>query len=114
MPPRLALFLGYGLIWWLFRNDRRWRKLSSPALWIPGLWLAILGSRPVSFWIGGGGSDSLEGSPINVLCNGALIGGAFWVLLQRNFDWGDFTRRNKALISIYVYFAVSVLWSAFP
>ncbi len=114
MPPQVALILGYGLVGWLLWNDRQWRRSWTRALWIPAIWLTLLGSRPMSFWIGGGGSSNLEGSPVNVLCNGFLIASALVVLLRRGFDWGYFAERNKALLLIYFYFATSALWSEFP
>lgn len=115
MPPRVALIIGYAFAFWLLMQDRKWRKLNTPALWIPAIWLTILGSRPLSFWIGGGGGgSSTEGSPINVVCNGFLIVSAFVILMRRGFNWAEFANRNKALIAIYLYYAISAAWSNFP
>jgi exopolysaccharide production protein ExoQ len=117
--PRLALLLGCIFVWWLFRRDMRWRQLSSSALWIPGLWLAMASSRQMSFWFaaltGGGGSTSnLDGSPVNVVFNGSLLLITILVLRQRGFDWGQFASANKALTAIYLFFLCSMLWSPFP
>src|SRR5208282_2588486 len=112
MPPQLALFLCIGFIAWLFWRDSKQRQFASPALWIPFLWLLVIGSRPVSYWFGGGSSDEiLEGNPINSLVFGVLIVGAILTLQRRSFNWGAFIRNNKALCLIYLFFAVSATWS---
>lgn len=117
--PQLALLLGCAFIWWLFRRDTRWRRLPSPALWIPGLWLAIASSRQISFWLNLAGSpadesSNLEGSPANVVFNGILFLLAAVVLRRRRFSWGQFAAINKALVAIYLFFMCSMLWSPFP
>ena len=72
MSPQLALGLTAALIIWLFRRDMRLRELPSAALWIPAAWLAMVGSRPISLWLAAmginvGESNSLEGSPIDMV-----------------------------------------------
>lgn len=119
MVSQLALGLSAVLIFWLFRRDMRWRRLPSRALWIPGLWLAIVSSRSISFWLsmgreGGGESDNLQGNPINVVFNSALFLAAIVVLHRRGFSWAGFASNNKALVSIFAFFLCSVLWSPFP
>lgn len=110
----LALAVGYGLVFWLFRIDMGWRRASSAALWVPGLYLAAAGSRPPSFWLNIGGDSNLEGSPVNLLYNGMLICAAVLILGRRQMSWGAFAKQNKALTLIYLYFAASALWSEFP
>jgi exopolysaccharide production protein ExoQ len=89
-----------------------WRSLGSKTLIIPGIWIAILGSRPVSYWFGGGGGD--EANPINTLVFVGLIGSATYILSKGGFDWGVFIRQNRALCLIYAYLALSALWSDMP
>jgi exopolysaccharide production protein ExoQ len=110
---QLILLACYGFIFWLFRKDVKWRKAGSSALWIPGLWIAIQGSRPVSYWIGGGGGDS-EGNPVNTVVYGILIIAAFIALSKRRFSWGMVIQRNKALFLIYFFLALSAFWSELP
>jgi O-antigen ligase len=117
MQPQLALLLGTALVCWLLYRDMRWRRLPSPALWIAGLWLLFASSRQVSFWLNfgrSGESSSLEGSPINLVFNSALILAAILVLRQRGFSWGKFSSANKALVAIFAFFLCSMLWSPFP
>jgi exopolysaccharide production protein ExoQ len=119
MVPLLALAFGFAFVWWLFRMDMSWRELPSRALWIPGLWLAQSSSRSIGFWlgsigIGGGGSSNLEGNNINSLFNGTLFLLALIVLKRRGFSWGQFVAANKALVTVFVFFLFSMLWSEFP
>lgn len=115
MPRQLALFLCVAFILWLFRTDIKWRKMSSPALWIPAIWLAIIGSRPVGCWLGGGLSTSaVQGNLYNLLIQGSLMVASLLVLQRRTFDWRTFVKDNKALVALYSYFALTALWSYFP
>jgi exopolysaccharide production protein ExoQ len=98
----------------------RWRRLESPALWIAAFWVAIIGSRPVSYWLsymglgGGGGGSNLDGNPINLAIMLSLILAAFLVLARRGFDWGAFILNNQALCGLYVFMALSAFWSPYP
>jgi exopolysaccharide production protein ExoQ len=85
------------------------------------LWLGLLSSRPFSFWmsfvgIPSGAENNLEGNPLDMVFLLGLILAAFLVLRRRGFDWGQFISRNKALILIYLYFALSFTWAehSFP
>jgi len=118
MPPKLALLLGTAFVLWLLHRDMSWRRLPSPALWIPGLWLSICSSQAPAYWLSmmglGGGASRLEGSPINTVFNGSLFLVAILVLRGRNFSWGEFFSANKALSLIFAFFLCSILWSPLP
>ena len=65
---------------WLFVLDRDARELASKALWIPTVWLLIIGSRAVSTWLHFSPAVSLaqqytEGSPLDAAVYGILIVG---------------------------------------
>ena len=113
MIPFLALLLCVCLILWLLRVDGRWRPGASNALLIPGIWIAILGSRPVSYWFGGGSGDA-EGNPVNTFIFAVLILSSVGVLIQRGFKWNQAIGCNKALFLIYLYLALSACWSEAP
>ena len=113
MAPQIVLLACYCFVFWLLRKDIKWRKVGSRALLIPGIWIAIQGSRPVSYWIGEGGGN-VEGNPINTLTYAVLIGAAIVVLSKRGFNWGMLVGRNKALFLIYFFFALSAFWSELP
>jgi exopolysaccharide production protein ExoQ len=114
MPPELALFLCFCFIVWLLRRDMKWRKAGSMALLIPGIWIAIIGSRPVGYWVGSGARTNVEGDPINTLTFAVLIGAAVVVLLKRGLNWSTVTRENKAIFLIYLYLAITATWSDVP
>jgi len=116
MPPVLALSITLAFVLWLLRQDVASRPKLSAALWIPQIWIFVRGSRPVSFWLGGGLSvhttgDYLAGSPVDALFAYTLMGAALAVLLRRQLDWGGLISRNKALLMVFLYFGISTLWS---
>jgi exopolysaccharide production protein ExoQ len=121
MPAPLALLLTSLVIFWLFRWELRLRELPSSALWIPAVWVTLVGSRTITLWllavgINVTGNNNLEGSPVDMLVSLGLDIAAVVVLVRRSFGWGAFVRRNKVLILLYVYLAFSALWSehSFP
>lgn len=98
-------------------SDRAiWPKCSA-ALWIPVLWIVIIGSRPISSWLGndvGGAETDQEGSPVDRLFYFVLILIAFFVLKGRKVDWGSMVAQNKWLAGYFIYLGISVLWSDDP
>jgi O-antigen ligase len=115
MSGQLILFFSYGIMLWLIRKDLKWRHAGSAALLIPGLWVTILGSRPVSGWIGGGSAETnADSNPINTISFGLLIVLAIFVLNRRGIDWGSTIRSNKTLFLIFFFLALSAFWSEMP
>ena len=119
MAPQLALLLCLILIATLLVRDFRRRETLSVAVWLPTVLLLILSSRPVTLWFGLQGvvvsaDNYVEGSPFDRAFYLALILGSGAIATWRNFKWNKFIVANAALTLFYVYFAVSVLWSADP
>ena len=73
----------------LFWLDRDVKTRISKAVWIPSLWLLIVGSRPVSTWLQSGPTISqaeqyVEGSPIDAAVYGVLtVAGAIALSSRR-------------------------------
>jgi exopolysaccharide production protein ExoQ len=116
MPPAVALLLCAGFIFWLFRKDMELRRASSNGVWIAGVWLAVISSRPVSYWLSlvgiqGGATSNLEGSPLDLAVFLGLMVAAVVTLGRRGFNWGQFSGRNKALVLIYAYLVLSAVWA---
>lgn len=111
MASSLASFIFAAFIFWLFVNDSKRRQGISSALWIPLLWLSIIGSRFISTWMGSQSEDVLEGSPLDRMFFLVMIVSAFIVLFKRRVDWGEIIRNNKWLFGYLIYLGVSVLWS---
>lgn len=107
----LVLIFCWAAIVWLLRKDMSWRSAGSKVLLLPAAWLAIQGSRPVSYWFGYGGGES---SPINTLLFLVFLIAAIFILHKRRIRWQKFFSSNKALLAVYAFFLVSMLWSEQP
>jgi exopolysaccharide production protein ExoQ len=119
MAPNLALLLAVLYIFWLLLRDRRQLANVSIATWIPTIWVIIVGSRPISYWLGIDGQAEgadiyIEDSPIDRLVFLCLIVAAFLTLKKRCLPWRSLSANNKYIILYFLYFGISVLWSDFP
>ena len=126
MPSFLALTLTCLLIAYLFWRERNRDYEPSFALWIPSIWLLILGSRSVSLWLNLN-SSSLhmvdyaptstavleEGSPLDRAVFFSLIVLSLIVLIGRRISWGEIVRNNVWLILFFAYCGISIIWSDF-
>jgi hypothetical protein len=93
--------------------------MMSLALWIPLLWILIIGSRPVSTWFGGGllvekPQDYLEGSPLDASVFLLLIVAGLCVLVRRKVSWGRIFASNRWFFAFFFYYFVSIMWSDYP
>ena len=119
MPPSLATLLFVVGIAGLFLLDRDRDARTSPALWLPVVWLALGGSRNVSQWFGAplltnSPDDYLDGSPLDrAILTGLIVFGVM-VLVARGRRSEEVLRRNAPLLVFFVYCAVSAVWSDFP
>jgi O-antigen ligase len=125
MPPSLALGLGFICALVLLRLDTpSGRRRVSAALWIPTLWLLIVGSRPVSQWFGPGNSVSQadlspaeaysEGSPLDRNIFLILIIAGLIALIRRRIKVWELMRQNPWLLLFVAFAALSISWSEFP
>lgn len=116
MPPNLALFLCLILIISLLWVDTRRNAEVSHALWIPLIWIMILGSRLVSQWLDAGSlSASLEeGNPLDAGVFSLLIGAGMFILAKRRVGLLQIIHDNPWLAIFFIYCGVSIGWSDFP
>jgi exopolysaccharide production protein ExoQ len=120
MTPSLATLVYIGGIGVLFYLNRDESQHTSKALWIPVVYLWVLGSRPVSFWLGGSassGADSqLDGSPIDAAFFQILLVAALCVLVHRGRRALTFLYANLSipLLLYFVYCLMSIFWSDYP
>jgi exopolysaccharide production protein ExoQ len=109
----------------LFYLDRDKAVRNSPALWLPVIWLWIIGSRPPSdwlqIWIGFGqmrpsaGLDAqLDGSPVDAIIFLALFAAAVAVLHRRSKPTVSLLGSSLPVLIYFFYCAASCLWSPFP
>lgn len=120
MPPQLATILTLGFIVYLFRREGRENVDVSNAIWIPLIWILVLGARSVSEWFmmfglptGGGGSVE-DGSPLDAGLFLTLIVLAIRVLNQRGISLGEVIRNNKFIAFYLGYCFLAIFWSEFP
>jgi len=119
MPAQLALLLTTVFVLFLFWRDVKERPPVTGALWVPLLWMLILGSRGASGWLGWGGTyatpDGLaEGSPLDAATFGALEVAGLLILVRRNVSLPAVLSRNPWLGIYLGYCALAILWSDFP
>lgn len=116
MPPRIASFVFAAAILGFFALDRDRRVRTSKALWLPVLWIWIVGSRPVSSWLGLGPRTSAvsEGSPFDAVIFTVLLGVGIVVLISRRNRTSACLKASWPIFIYFVYCLLSVLWSDFP
>ena len=119
MQQQVATLLYILLIAGLFWLDRDPEARVSKALWIPTAYLLIIGSRPVSMWLGMSQSGSQadlyrEGSPVDAACLLALLIAGFTVLVRRAEQVEQVLKNNWPILLFFSYAALSILWSDYP
>ena len=119
MPPLIALSLAVLLVLYSFREERRRNRDVSGALWIPFIWVALIGTRYASQWMNvatvvDSPDDYLEGSPLDRAIFSLLYVAALSVLAQRRIALGSFVSKNIWLVAFLAYGLISVLWSDYP
>src|SRR3972149_7117689 len=113
MPPKLALILCILFVLYLLRRDSKSQLHVSRALWVPLIWVLIIGSRFVSQWLNIGlsftSSDSMtEGSPVDRGIFLALEMAGIFILIRRKIDWAGLIRDNKFLSLFILYCGISI------
>jgi O-antigen ligase len=119
MTHIIATFAAILVILCLFYLDRDAGVRSSPALWIPTIWMLIVASRSVSAWINPNSGASLaeqysDSSPIDAAVFGLLILAGLLALNFRAQRVRSFLRVNTPLLLFFGYCALSVCWSDEP
>ncbi len=121
MPAPLAfLIVGIGIIG-LFYLDRDKSVKPSKALWLPVIWLWLVGSRPASMWLGMSGPSSgdilnstLEGSPMDAAIFQVLIIAGVIVLARRGKRTTALLRAIGPVLIYFAYCLISTSWSPYP
>jgi exopolysaccharide production protein ExoQ len=117
-PPAIALLFTVGFIIFLFRRDIREQPNVTGALWLPLIWMILIGSRSPTQWLSLtgyiGGSSMDEGTPLDALVFFTLIAAGFYVLNKRQVTLSEIFRNNGWLMAFLLYCLVSILWSDSP
>jgi hypothetical protein len=118
MSPYIALFICIVGIGGLFFLDRDTSVRNSKALWLPVIWLWIVGSRPVSDWFGIAPTADvdvqLHGSPVDRFVFSVLLAAGIVVLIRRRSRTTAFLRASWPILIYFAFCLLSVLWSDFP
>jgi exopolysaccharide production protein ExoQ len=103
----------------LFYLDRDKSLTTSGALWLPVIWLWIVGSRSASEWLGltpsgHGVNQQLEGSPVDAVVFLVLLVAAVVVLLRRKRRTVAVLKMSAPAVIYFVYCLLSTLWAPYP
>lgn len=113
MPPILMLSLCAFLVVVLLWIERKDNPDASTALWIPTIYMLILGSRPLGTWVSFNIEEASveDGSPLDRWVLSGLIVLAIYILSRRSFRVAPVLKDNLALLSLLVFLGISILWS---
>jgi O-antigen ligase len=118
MSPTLALVIWLGLLLALLRHDPAADRRLSSALWIPVIWLSIIGSRLPAQWLSGNigftSAGFSEGSALDRAVYLSLIAASLVIVIRRRFDWTGFIKQNAWLAAFLCFALISVTWSDYP
>ncbi len=118
LPPTIALVLTIAFIVFLFRRDIREKPNVTGALWLPLLWMFLIGTRSPTQWLSLGGfmqgASMEEGNPLDASTYFILIAAGFYVLNKRQVSLSEIFRGNGWLIAFLLYCFIAILWSDFP
>jgi exopolysaccharide production protein ExoQ len=118
LTPPVALVLTTAFIVFLFRRDIRERSNVSGALWLPLIWMLLIGSRTPTQWLSLSGfvhaASMEEGNTLDALVYFTLIAAGFYVLNKRQVSLSEICRNNGWLMAFLLYCFIAVLWSDFP
>lgn len=115
--PLIICLIGMAVLFYL---DRDRTVPTSKALWISIIWVALIGSRPVSMWFGittptGYAAPSdLEGSPFDAAIFSFLVLLGIFVLIARSRKTGRYLLVMTPVILYSAYCLISISWSPVP
>jgi len=115
-PPLAVLAYACGIAV-LFFLDRDSSVHTSKALWVPVIWLWIVGSRAVSVWLGIAPVDTTNvqlDSPVDRFVYLVLLVAGLIVLVRRGGKAIGVLQANWPILSYGAFCLVSVVWSDFP
>ncbi|HTE90033.1 MAG TPA: hypothetical protein VK639_13820, partial [Terriglobales bacterium] len=115
LSPTIALLFTIGFIIFLFRRDFREQPDVTSALWLPVIWMLLIGSRSVVQWLAVFGvpigRSVEEGNPLDALVYFMLIAAGFGILNQRQISLADVFRHNGWLMAFLIYCFIAIAWS---
>jgi len=121
MPPIVAAAIFIAGIGFLFFLDWDRDSRTSPALWVPILWLGILLSRSVSRWFSpaaaldtANAEAYLDGSPMDrAVATGFIVIGLI-ILIGRRERTVEILKKNWPILLFLLYGLISAGWADLP
>jgi len=118
LPPPVALLLTVAFVVFLFRRDFRERPNVTGALWLPLVWMLLIGSRSVVQWLSALGIRTMgsaeEGNPLDALIYFSLIVAGMGVLNQRRVSLDAIFRNNGWVVAFLLFCFIAIFWSDYP
>jgi O-antigen ligase len=118
MSPSLATLVYVAGIGGLLFLNRDESVRTSKALWLPVAYLWVLGSRPVSVWLGwapsGTGDVELDGNPVDRAFFLILLIVAICVIVHRGRRAFTLLNANWPILIYFLFCLSSIFWSDFP
>ncbi len=119
LPPPIALLATLAFVFFLFRRDIRQRPNVTGAVWLPVIWVVLMGSRSVAQWlytlhvpISLGSPE--EGNPLDALVYATLIAAGLYVLNKRQVSLSEVLHNNGWMVAFLLYCFIAIVWSDFP
>lgn len=95
--------------------DRKLSRVYTLSSWIPTLWLIYCATRPINQWFAPPqfieSSNIADGSATDRTILAVLIAIGCIILLSRKIDWPLIIRNHKAILLLFLYMLISILWS---
>jgi exopolysaccharide production protein ExoQ len=118
LSPPIALLATVAFIFFLFRRDIREQPNVTGALWLPLIWMVLIGSRSPTQWLTVGGymqgGSMEEGNPLDAFIYFTLIAAGVYVLSKRRIQLFEVIRNNQWLTIFFIYCFLAIFWSDFP
>jgi exopolysaccharide production protein ExoQ len=118
MSPPIALLFCIIFIIALFVVDIKLNSAASSALWIPLIWLILVGSRSIPQWLSSGGTaiegDSMSGNIIDQIVTAMFIITGLLILSRRKILWSQLLKGNGFIFFWFLFCGFSILWSDYP
>jgi exopolysaccharide production protein ExoQ len=118
MNPSVASLIFACGIAGLYYLDRDKDLKTSKVLWIPVVWLWLIGSRGPTIWLGvapSAGTDTqLDGTPLDRIIYFLIIAVGVVALVLRGSKVLSTIRKNVPLVLYFGFCLLSSVWSDFP
>lgn len=121
MKPQIALTICLLFIIYVYKLEFKWYPNVSRTLWVPTIWIMIVGSRYLSYWFNISNPATMadaviEGSPFDrIVFLGLNFAGMYILYKNKNVKWVYvIINKNFWILMFFIYGGISVLWSEIP